>query len=290
MNITYHNFTSFDHSISVKRIDNGLDKEILLLHGFNDSKETFMYLESALSKKFNILSFDFRGHGDSHWKQEGIYHYSEMMLDLHNVANHFFSQKPFVILGHSMGASIGSRYAGAFPDLVTALVCLEGFTGLQPLQKERARIIDWLKSVNRIGSRSSLPKVKAFKTTAEAASRLKMIFYQISDERLLQITESLLKKNEQGRYFWKSDPMLKYSNPFPFPPNLSRELWKQITSPVFLCMGKNSYLRPSNLEEITSHFQHLEYHDIEECGHNIQHEKPEELIELLDIFFRKNNI
>ena len=290
MNTTYQKFKSFDHILSIKRIDNGLDKEILLLHGFNDSKETFMYLESSLSTKFNILSFDFRGHGGSNWKQEGFYHYSEMMLDLHNVTQHFFKEKLFVLLGHSMGASVGARYAGLFPESVTALICLEGFTGLQPLQKERSRITDWIKSINRIGSKNSLPKTKAFKTVEEAANRLKIIFYKISDERLLQITESLLTKNESGRYLWKSDPMLKYSNPFPFPPNLSRELWKQITAPVFICMGKNSYLRPANLEEVLSHFQRLEYHDIEDCGHNIQHEKPEELLELLEIFFRKNTI
>jgi pimeloyl-ACP methyl ester carboxylesterase len=45
--------------------DNGKEDTIILLHGFQDTARGFYFLEDYLSHRFNILSPDWRGHGDS---------------------------------------------------------------------------------------------------------------------------------------------------------------------------------------------------------------------------------
>lgn len=135
----YENFSSIGHNLSVKITNNNKEENILLLHGFNDNKETFVFLEEFLSERFNIYSFDFRGHGDSDWKKDSLYNYSENLIDVQNVIEHYF-KKPIYLLGHSMGGGMAARYTGLFPEKIKLLICLEGFSGLQPQEVERNRL------------------------------------------------------------------------------------------------------------------------------------------------------
>lgn len=137
MNPEYTKFQSNGFNLSVKKVYSSDSKpSLLLLHGFNDNKETFYFIEKFLSEYFNLISFDFRGHGDSDWKKEGIYHYAESFLDVHNIAEEY-CKEPFYLLGHSMGASIAARYSGLFPERILGLICLEGFIGILPKEYEK---------------------------------------------------------------------------------------------------------------------------------------------------------
>lgn len=290
MTVKYEDFISCGYKLHVKITNNSQKDNLLLLHGFNDNKETFVFMEDYFSNYFNILSFDFRGHGDSQWKTEGIYNHAESILDIHNVINRYFPDKPIVIGGHSMGAGLAARYSGLFPDKIKALFCVEGFSGIAPLSKERHRIIEWLQSMNRQSKKEEPFFNKKFRTISEAAHRLRFIFYKIQEDRLETIAKNLLNHTEDGGWIWKADPALKHSYPIPFPPELSRELWEQIQCPVIILFGSQSKLKANNMTEILSHFKNQRYYELEDSGHNLHHEQPEKLIELLEKFFKENNI
>ena len=259
------------------------------MHGFNDNKETFVFLEEFLSQRFNIYSFDFRGHGDSDWKKDSLYNYAENLIDVQNIIDRYF-QKPIFLLGHSMGAGIAARYTGLFPEKIKLLVCLEGFSGLQPQEVERKRMREWLTTTSRRNERSTsnASERKKNMTLEEAKNKLSLIYGKLSRDRIEALIHGLVRQTEDGFYKWKNDPNLKTSSPIPFPPELSRKLWSEITSPVLIFFGRQTHIRPKNLEEILSHFKNVELHEVEHAGHNMHHDKPEVLIEVMDEFFKKN--
>ena len=285
----YENFSSIGHNLSVKITNNNKEENILLLHGFNDNKETFVFLEEFLSKRFNIYSFDFRGHGDSDWKKDSLYNYSENLIDVQNVIEHYF-KKPIYLLGHSMGGGMAARYAGLFPEKIKLLVCLEGFSGLQPQEVERNRLREWLMTTSRRNGRTTTNPAERKKnmTFEEAKNKLSLIYGKLPKEKIDFLIPGLVRQTEDGFYKWKNDPNLKTSSPIPFPPELSRKLWSEITSPVLIFLGRQTHIRPKNLEEILSHFKNVELHEVEHAGHNMHHDKPEFLIEIMDEFFKKN--
>lgn len=285
----YENFSSIGHNLSVKITNNNKEENILLLHGFNDNKETFVFLEEFLSERFNIYSFDFRGHGDSDWKKDSLYNYSENLIDVQNVIEHYF-KKPIYLLGHSMGGGMAARYTGLFPEKIKLLICLEGFSGLQPQEVERNRLREWLMSTSRRNERpsSNSGERKKNMTLEEAKNKLSLIYGKLPKEKIDALIMGLVRQTEDGFYKWKNDPNLKTSSPIPFPPELSRKLWSEITSPVLIFFGRQTHIRPKNLEEILSHFKNVELHEVEHAGHNMHHDKPEVLINIMDVFFIKN--
>ncbi|MCB1160585.1 MAG: alpha/beta hydrolase, partial [Leptospiraceae bacterium] len=276
-------FQSNGFNLSVKKVYSSDSKpSLLLLHGFNDNKETFYFIEKFLSEYFNLISFDFRGHGDSDWKKEGIYHYAESFLDVHNIAEEY-CKEPFYLLGHSMGASIAARYSGLFPERILGLICLEGFIGILPKEYEKKRIQDWLSKMHRKGNRSV--GLRYMSSIEEVSNRLSTAFPYVAGEKISIIAQNLTRKTDEGKYTWKSDPMLKLANPIPFPTDLSREIWKNIQAKVIILFGKNTHLKADNIEEVLSHFSDLYYIEIENAGHNIHQDQPKKLCIELEKFF-----
>jgi pimeloyl-ACP methyl ester carboxylesterase len=274
-------------NIEVKIIDNEKENSILLLHGFNDSKETFIFLEEFLNKNFNIVSIDFPGHGGSDWKKEGQYFHQENLLAVHSVAKTYLP-KMFTILAHSMGAGIASRYTGLFPETVNALICLEGFSGLQPLAKEAERIANWLEAMLKKSNKSGdLPPKRPMKRE-EAIAKLGIVYQNISKEKVALLVDGLIRPVPGNMFVWKNDPRLKSIAPIPFPPDLSRHIWEKISCPVLMIYGEKTHLRPNNLEEIKSHFKNISYHEISNSGHNMHHDNSEKVIELLSEFFESH--
>lgn len=289
MSNQFEKFTSHDGlNLSVKIQDNAKSEKILLLHGFNDTKETFLFIEDFLGKHFDLVSFDFRGHGDSDWKTKGLYNYADSLLDIHSIAEKYFDQ-PFTILGHSMGAGLGARYSGIFPEKVKKLICLEGFSGVIPWAKEREKIRGWLENMHGKSNRiATNVKQKQMNTIEDAAGRLSLIYSKLEKAKIEKLVVNLVRRTEDGVFVWKNDPGLKSSAPIPFPPELSRATWANIDSPVLIVFGKDTHLKSANMKEVLSHFRNCEYIEIEGAGHNIHHDKPEILTEVIEDFLHRN--
>ena len=83
------------------------------------------------------------------------YYFPDYILDLDALLTHLNLECPF-IAGHSMGASIGLYFAGAFPERVRALLLLDGIgpSAEQP-DKSAKRMRDWVRAVRRTEKASS---------------------------------------------------------------------------------------------------------------------------------------
>ncbi len=280
-------FKSSGHTLGIRNIDSGKDESILLLHGFNDTKETFIFLEEFLLSRFNLFSFDFRGHGDSDWKTSGFYNSQESLLDIHNFIETFLKEKKFHVLAHSMGAGLASRYVGFYPENVQSLILLEGFSGLQAQDIDATRIRNWMDTHAKKNSKQKISERRESKKE-DLEKKLGFIYSKLDKEKVKTLCSFLIEETDSNLYRWKNDPNLKTGSPIPFPPELSRYLWRNIQCPILLLFGEDTHLMPTHLDEIKSHFNKLEFHTIKNAGHNMQHDQPEILIELMKDFLERH--
>lgn len=99
---------------------------LLALHGWQDNAATFDRLAPLLSG-YHIVAMDFAGHGFSDWRAEGMrYHTLDYVDDVLAVVNQLGWER-FALMGHSMGAGIGSLFAGALPERISRFVMIDGF-------------------------------------------------------------------------------------------------------------------------------------------------------------------
>ena len=265
--------------------DNGKEETIILLSGFQDTGRGFYFLEDFLSNRFNLLSIDWRGHGDSPPLPDGwSYSAAFLLTDLIQFAAEVAGPR-YHILGHSMGSALAARYAGMVPDEVKSLVLIEGFSGRWPPEREADRMQDWARKLRkqRPAKDSSFPSVEA------AAAILARAHPRTPEANRLKLAELWTNEGEDGRFRWKHDPNLRSRMlPIPFPPDLSREFWRRVECPVLFLYGKHSDLRPpeDQIDEILSHFTSLESKELD-SGHNPHQEMPETTMEILDSFYRK---
>lgn len=98
---------------------------VLALHGWQDNAATFDRLAPLLSG-FHVVAIDFAGHGFSDWRAAGMrYHTMDHVDDVLAVVNQLEWDR-FALVGHSMGAGVGSLFAGAMPERVSRFVMIDG--------------------------------------------------------------------------------------------------------------------------------------------------------------------
>lgn len=84
---------------------NGKGKQVLLLHGWADRLQTFHSLQASLSKKFDVISLDLPGFGDSDapataWSLDNYVSFVSSFLKKLDIKN------LYCVIGHSNGGAI----------------------------------------------------------------------------------------------------------------------------------------------------------------------------------------
>ncbi|MEX3241331.1 lysophospholipase [Serratia quinivorans] len=114
----------------------------LLVHGYGEHLGRYQYVARTLEAQgARVFGPDHLGHGLSQGERVLIEDYDAVVDDVHRVVEHFKAfnpDLPLVVIGHSMGGMIATRYVQRYGDNVRALV-LSG-----PLIGERTQISDLL--------------------------------------------------------------------------------------------------------------------------------------------------
>jgi long-chain acyl-CoA synthetase len=112
------------HQLSVIDIQpEGIERTIMLVHGFAGSGETWEHQINHLSKQYRVVVPDLRGHGQSDAPLTR-YTMEELVADLHQVSRHLVLPEKFALAGHSFGGSICIEYAVAHPEQLERLILI----------------------------------------------------------------------------------------------------------------------------------------------------------------------
>jgi pimeloyl-ACP methyl ester carboxylesterase len=119
--------TYFSQRLRLHYVDWGnADKPpLLLIHGGRDHCRNWDWAAAALGHDWHVMAPDLRGHGDSQWSADGSYSMAGYVYDLAQLV-HQQTLAPVTIIAHSLGGNVALRYAGIYPNAVSALVAIEG--------------------------------------------------------------------------------------------------------------------------------------------------------------------
>jgi pimeloyl-ACP methyl ester carboxylesterase len=252
---------------------------LLLVHGFLDQAYSWRPFVAALMQAVKrplwIIAPDCRGHGDGGWVGAGgYYHFPDYVLDLHSVVQALGLTR-FALIGHSMGGTISFLYAGTFPKLVTELVLIEGIgpPGMN-FSDAPTRMEQWITDVRERGRHH----FREYTRVEAGAAQLQQTNPRLNGGLALDLARAGMKQNEKGKWVWKFDPLHRTAAPQPFYTAQALEFLRRIECPVLIVEGKES--RQTRRPDKQQRYDAIAHHErivIEDAGHMVHHDKPEDL-------------
>ncbi len=247
---------------------------LILLHGGRDHCRNWDWVAQDLRKDFHIVAPDLRGHGDSAYSPSGDYSMQAFVYDL---AQFIHQQKlaPVRIVAHSLGGGIALRYTGVFPETVAKLVAIEGLGPSPAQQAERAkrtaagRLRQWVGDTRALAGR--VPR--RYASIEEAYGRMQGENRHLTPEQARYLTVHGVSQNEDGTYSWKFDNYVRSFSPVDFQPEELQALWANITCPVLLINGKESWASDPVRDGQMGFFQDARAMAFDGAGHWVHHDR-----------------
>lgn len=178
----------------------------LLVHGWLDHAGSWAPVARLLDGW--RVAVDWRGHGRSDWTPEGTtYHFPEYVADLDALVDLLGGRVNLV--GHSMGGTVATLYAGVRPDRVARLVVVDGL-GVADAGDEALRRMTWyLDGVRRPRGTRTMPDLAA------ATARLVEVHPYLPAEEAMRLAERGTRAVEGG-LAWAWDPrhLLRSATPY----------------------------------------------------------------------------
>lgn len=261
---------------------NGGGRPLFLVHGYMDAAGTWDRVAPALAKAgHRVLAPDMRGFGDGARAPQGsYYHFADYVADLAELVEVVAPGEPVGLVGHSMGGTVATLYAGSFPERVARLANIEGLGPPDhPFDAGPSRMRSWIEQVRALG-----PKDRAM-TEGVAKQRLAANHPSVDASVLDSRFTHLVTELAPGRYVWKFDPLHRTTSPVPFFAKLFIEFAKLVTCPVLFVSGGEQGFHPPDEEERLAAFAHLERATIADAGHMVHWTRPAEIAARLARFF-----
>ena len=109
--------------------DVGKGQNVLLIHGWTCDSHDWSGQLPVLEERFRVVAVDLRGHGRSEVMPPGTYRPENFCADIEHLLDSKFAGEKFVVIGHSMGGQIAARLSASRPDIVSAVVSIDGALG-----------------------------------------------------------------------------------------------------------------------------------------------------------------
>jgi pimeloyl-ACP methyl ester carboxylesterase len=211
---------------------------VFLLHGWQDSADTFQFMVDAFVHDWPLVALDWRGFGGSEWSGNG-YWFPDYIADLEALLDLLSPGEPARIVGHSMGGNIAATYAGLRPERVRCVVNLEGF-GMERTSSEQApaQLRKWLDQVK------VAPVTKDYESFEQFAAVIAFRYPRFSAAQADFVARAWGRLEPSGRVSLSGDARHRWINPALYKREDAEQVWRQITAPMLLVLGDQSEYLP----------------------------------------------
>lgn len=163
--------------------DEGGGPVVILIHGIASSSVTFEKLVPMLVNRHRVISIDLLGFGESPAPEGAAYTLEEHVASLARTIDSLRLRDPFVLVGHSMGSLIATRYAVGRERRITRLVLVSPPVYVTPSaigdRRDRAAMGIYLKAYEYLRSNKGftirnaamLAKLSPIKNVLEVSER-----------------------------------------------------------------------------------------------------------------------
>ena len=237
---------------------------VLILHGLFGSCQNWRSFAKKLSQNnIRVITADLRNHGKSF--HHPTHSYEAMVLDVVSLLNEIGGQVH--IIGHSMGGKVAMLLAVKYPEYVKRLVIID----IAPVYYIHSHLdkIDALMGVNldNLRRRSEVEK----KISGHISDPGERAFFMLNLRRCDDTFSWKINLNAIRNYMTEI---------MGFPSGQ----YKCLNPTLFVSGSESEYVRDLHLKKIESIFPNYKLEVIENCGHWVHTEKPNELLFLVNSF------
>ncbi len=247
---------------------------LIILHGLWGASDNWLQVAEQLCQQFHVILPDLRNHGQS--PHHEIMDYDSMSQDISIfIKKLHLSQQP-AIVGHSMGGKILMTLLLKEPTLVKKAAILDIAPISYPILPDsfHQTLIDFMLNF----------PLSSYTHRESIHQRIREHF---SSETLKQIVFKNLRKGVEG-FEWKINIPSIHKNMdklLGWPTTLTMQ--EQQTPMLFIRGEKSTYITPSAWEATCRIFPDAQLATIQEAGHFLHAEQPNELAQTLMQFFTK---
>ncbi len=248
---------------------------IFLLHGWMDCGAAWQLLVDHLPEDWPLLALDWPGYGHSA-RQSGHYWFPEHLAQLDWLLGEFSRDKPARIIGHSMGGTIASMYAGARPERVAWLVNMEGI-GMPELPPAElpALIAGWL------GALRTPPLARRYQDLEELAAALQRANPNLPMAHA-RFLAAVWTRPVDGGHEMLADPRHQLRSPMRYTRAELEACWARVRAPQLLLYGEASghsrrVLATELPVQLSKTMPALKIQPIRAAGHLMPYEQPEQV-------------
>ncbi|MCF8177338.1 MAG: alpha/beta hydrolase [Sulfuritalea sp.] len=259
---------------------------LVFLHGWCDVSASWQFVVDALTKDWRVLAPDWRGFGLSEWNND-VYWFPDYLGDLEALLDHYSPQTPVRLVGHSLGGNAACLYSGIRSTRIAGLVNLEGL-GMRRTTPEDApgRYANWLDQLR------DTPTFRSYPDRAAFAARLQKENPRLSDQKAAYLADHMGEDDGSGGIHLASDPHHRGTNPTIYRVEEAMAIWRQATAPVLWVTGADSLIfkqiysvDSAEYRSRIACFKDIREVVLQDCGHNLHHDQPQKVAELIEEFF-----
>ncbi|PCJ80330.1 MAG: alpha/beta hydrolase [Bacteroidetes bacterium] len=239
--------------------------DLVILHGLLGSSDNWQTLAKRYAEKFRVHLIDARNHGRSPHIAE--HSYKAMSEDLLNYLDTNNIEQA-ALLGHSMGGKTVMTFTELHPDRVTKLIIAD--IAARAYESHHGPIFEALKST----------KPELAQSREEVSQILES--YLGKDPVLIPFLMKSLRREKSGGYSWRFNVDALYSNLS----NVTEKIELSLnTLPTLLIYGgASTYVNRSDIDAFEKLYLRLEIACLEESGHWLHAQEPNEFYEITDEF------
>ncbi|MCZ8251147.1 MAG: alpha/beta hydrolase [Hylemonella sp.] len=268
---------------------------LVLMHGWMDVAASYQFVVDAFSPDFfegrTILAADWRGFGLTECPGHDNYWFPDYLADLDFLLDHYVGDQAIDLVGHSMGGNVVMLYAGVRPQRIRRLVNLEGFgmpaTRSDKAPKRYAQWMDELKSLHR-GELS----LKAYADADGVARRLMKTNPRLPEDKAQWLARQWARPNAQGQWEILGDAAHKIVNAQLYRVDEVLAAFAAITAPVLSVEASDNQMEQwwqgkytlAEFHERLKSVPQLQQAKIQDAGHMLHHDQPEQLAALIEKF------
>ncbi|MFT5165241.1 MAG: esterase [Saprospiraceae bacterium] len=246
----------------------GQGDPVIILHGLFGNLDNWQTIAKQLARDNWVFILDQRNHGRSPHVDE--ISYPLMAEDLKAFMDQHWIPKAHII-GHSMGGKTAMQFAFEYPDMVDKLVVVD----IAPAENKTGHqaIFDALLSlpVEKITSRS------------EAEEGLKT---KIEDHGVRQFLLKNLSRDKGNGYKWKMNLQAIHNNYQKILAAIKSDMPYDGES-LFITGALSDYVKAKEEKEIHQLFTSATIQNIENAGHWVHADAPEELLNKVNAFLNQ---
>ena len=254
---------------------------ILILHGLLGSKTNWstMGRQIAVTTLRKVLTLDARNHGDSPHTKD--FSYSDMVVDLKYLMKEL-EIKEASLLGHSFGGRVMMAFALSNPQLVRDLVIVD----VSPFSMGES--FNYLPLVLRTMKQVKVSSINEpiHKVREEVNDQLKL---SIKSEQLRSfLLMNLSFDQKKKKYYWKLN-LKTLSDTLPSLLDFPKYEGVYDKPTLFIAGAQSDHLKKEDEPKIVQKFPKAEFRFVNDAGHLVHINKPDEFLNLISAFYTKTN-